>query len=78
MTMSQYTTQISHPLPSSSQPIVTMTCSLTSLCLDATFSVYSFLSYTDSLHLLCSNLYLKSHKDELEKYCQHKQPHGKV
>ncbi len=48
------------------------------MCLDTTFSVYSFLSYFDSVSLLSSNLYLKSHKDELEKYCQHIQPHGKI
>ncbi len=49
-----------------------------SICNDLHSTVFSFLLYTESISLqMASSTSLKK-KDQMEKHCQHIQPHGKV
>ncbi len=45
---------------------------------DITFYMYSFLSYKESTFLQKSSKILKLHQIQMNKYCQHIHPHGKI
>ncbi len=48
------------------------------LCKDLYPTVFSFLLYTESISLQQCSKYSLKQKEQMEKYCQHTQPHGKI